>query len=149
MIEQITKFMSLVPLMLPDLINDEIPQDSDIIEGSAILEFNLKEPWNIGLIIDTITDNAKLPLLYHATDKNRSNIHHCCFYSPLEDDCLYKLNIVTNDHAEVTCILATIFKDLIIMEDCMLEDLQRHNVSFDFIQAMTASDVTEQFVALV
>lgn len=149
MIEQITKFMSLVPLMLPDLINDEIPQDSDIIEGSAILEFNLKEPWNIGLIIDTITDNAKLPLLYHATDKNRSNIHHCCFYSPLEDDCLYKLNIVTNDHAEVTCIIATIFKDLIIMEDCMLEDLQRHNVSFDFIQAMTASDVTEQFVALV
>ena len=149
MIEQITKFMSLVPLMLPDLINDEIPQDSDIIEGSAILEFNLKEPWNIGLIIDTITDNAKLPLLYHATDKNRSNIHHCCFYSPLEDDCLYKLNIVTNDHAEVTCIIATIFKGLIIMEDCMLEDLQRHNVSFDFIQAMTASDVTEQFVALV
>jgi len=149
MIEQITKFMSLVPLMLPDLINDEIPQDSDIIEGSAILEFNLKEPWNIGLIIDTITDNAKLPLLYHATDKNRSNIHHCCFYSPLEDDCLYKLNIVTNDHAEVTCIIATIFKDLIIMEDCMLEDIQRHNVSFDFIQAMTASDVTEQFAALV
>lgn len=149
MIEQITKFMSLVPLMLPDLINDEIPQDSDIIEGSAILEFNLIEPWNIGLIIDTITDNAKLPLLYHATDKNRSNIHHCCFYSPLEDDCLYKLNIVTNDHAEVTCIIATIFKDLIIMEDCMLEDLQRHNVSFDFIQAMTASDVTEQFAALV
>lgn len=149
MIEQITKFMSLVPIMLPDLINDEIPQDSDIIEGSAILEFNLKEPWNIGLIIDTITDNAKLPLLYHATDKNRSNIHHCCFYSPLEDDCLYKLNIVTNDHAEVTCIIATIFKDLIIMEDCMLEDLQRHNVSFDFIQAMTASDVTEQFAALV
>lgn len=149
MIEQITKFMSLVPLMLPDLINDEIPQDSDIIEGSAILEFNLKEPWNIGLIIDMITDNAKLPLLYHATDKNRSNIHHCCFYSPLEDDCLYKLNIVTNDHAEVTCIIATIFKDLIIMEDCMLEDLQRHNVSFDFIQAMTASDVTEQFAALV
>lgn len=149
MIEQISKFMSLVPLMLPDLINDEIPQDSDIIEGSAILEFNLKEPWNIGLIIDTITDNAKLPLLYHATDKNRSNIHHCCFYSPLEDDCLYKLNIVTNDHAEVTCIIATIFKDLIIMEDCMLEDLQRHNVSFDFIQAMTASDVTEQFAALV
>lgn len=149
MIEQITKFMSLVPLMLPDLINDEIPQDSDIIEGSAILEFNLKDPWNIGLIIDTITDNAKLPLLYHATDKNRSNIHHCCFYSPLEDDCLYKLNIVTNDHAEVTCIIATIFKDLIIMEDCMLEDLQRHNVSFDFIQAMTASDVTEQFAALV
>ena len=149
MIEQITKFMSLVPLMLPDLINDEIPQDSDIIEGSAILEFNLKEPWNIGLIIDTITDNANLPLLYHATDNNRSNIHHCCFYSPLEDDCLYKLNIVTNDHAEVTCIIATIFKDLIIMEDCMLEDLQRHNVSFDFIQAMTASDVTEQFAALV
>lgn len=149
MIEQITKFMSLVPLMLPDLINDEIPQDSDIIDGSAILEFNLKEPWNIGLIIDTITDNAKLPLLYHATDKNRSNIHHCCFYSPLEDDCLYKLNIVTNDHAEVTCIIATIFKDLIIMEDCMLEDIQRHNVSFDFIQAMTASDVTEQFAALV
>lgn len=149
MIEQITKFMSLVPIMLPDLINDEIPQDSDIIEGSAILEFNLKEPWNIGLIIETITDNAKLPLLYHATDKNRSNIHHCCFYSPLEDDCLYKLNIVTNDHAEVTCIIATIFKDLIIMEDCMLEDLQRHNVSFDFIQAMTASDVTEQFAALV
>lgn len=149
MIEQISKFMSLVPLMLPDLINDEIPQDSDIIEGSAILEFNLKEPWNIGLIIDTITDNAKLPLLYHATDKNRSNIHHCCFYSPLEDDCLYKLNIVTNDHAEVTCIIATIFKDLIIMEDCMLEDIQRHNVSFDFIQAMTASDVTEQFAALV
>ena len=48
MIEQITKFMSLVPLMLPDLIADEIPQDSDIIEDSAILEFNLKEPWNIG-----------------------------------------------------------------------------------------------------
>lgn len=141
--------MSLVPLMLPDLIDDKIPQDSDIIEGSAIIEFNLKEPWNIGLIIDNITDNAKLPLLYHATDVNRSNIHHCCFYSPLEDDCLYKLNIITNDYAEASCIIATIFKEPIIMEDCMLEDLQRHNESFDFIASMTASEVTELFATLV
>ena len=37
MIEQITKFMSLVPLMLPDLIADDIPQDSYFIVDSSIL----------------------------------------------------------------------------------------------------------------
>lgn len=150
MIEEIKKFMGLVPLMLPNLINEDIPEDSDVTEDSAILEFTLAEPLNIGLIMDMIADNTDLLLLYNAKDKQKSAIHHCCFFSsPKIGNIAYKINIVTDDHGDVSTVIATIYDDLLNMEDGLEEDLQRHEGMFDLIQAMSATDVSQLFCTIV
>ena len=150
MIEQIKTFMALVPLMLPKLVDEKVPQDAELTGDSAIMDFNLKEPMNIGIIMDMIVEHIDLLLLYHARANQRSLVHHCCFFvCPKTEECLYKLNVSSNNRGEVLNVIATIYADPTVFQDELEEDLQRHSESFDFIQSMTAVEVGELFATMV
>ena len=45
---EVTKFMAIVPLMLPRLIDSKRCVDPDITEDTAVLYFKLDEPFPIG-----------------------------------------------------------------------------------------------------
>ena len=71
MINAIEKFMGLVPLLLPELINDQQPEDTDIIDNSAILEFRLDEPLPMGYVMDMISNKTEMKLRYNVKEQQR------------------------------------------------------------------------------
>ena len=50
--EEISKFMALVPLMLPKLIRSNGPDETDITDDSGILFFSLEERLPISIVMD-------------------------------------------------------------------------------------------------
>lgn len=147
--EEVTKFMALAPLMLPKLIRDAFPKDTDITEDSAILYYTLEEPLPIGLVMDMLEDDMELSLLYHGTGKENKKLHHCCFFtSPSEGRNMFKFNMVTDNREFVSDLTITIYDSLDTMESELEADLTAHTGSFDFIQAMKVPDLLGLFCTL-
>ena len=57
--EEISKFMALVPLMLPKLIRSNGPDETDITDDSGILFFSLEERLPISIVMDEIDDGME------------------------------------------------------------------------------------------
>lgn len=91
---EVTKFMAIVPLMLPRLIDNKRCVDPDITEDTAVLYFKLDEPFPIGCIMDMLDENVELHLLYHGSNKTDDHFHHCCFFaSPKLGHCMFSINM--------------------------------------------------------
>lgn len=78
---EVTKFMAIVPLMMPRLIDSKRCVDPDITEDTAVLYFKLDEPFPIGCVMDMLDENVELHMLYHGSNKTDNHFHHCCFFA--------------------------------------------------------------------
>lgn len=144
--ESVTKFMALAPLMLPRLIGNGRPDDTDINEDSAVLFFTLEEKLPVGLVMDMLEDDLEQVLLYHGTNKENPKQHHCCFFSnPGVGHDMYRFNVTSDNREMVDGITVTIYDSLDTMEGELENDLKAHEGRFDFIQAMTSIDLLELF----
>lgn len=144
--KEVNKFMALAPLMLPKLIDSKKCAEPDITEDSAILYFTLEESFPIGCVMDMLDDDMDLLLLYHGTSRTNPKIHHCCFFAnPKLGQSMYKVNMVSLTNGFVDGITVTIYDSLDVWEDELESDLMAHELSFDFIQAMTASKLLSVF----
>lgn len=147
--EEITKFMALAPLMLPKLLGDSSPEETDITDEYAILYYTLEEPFPIGFVMELLEDDMELALLYHGTDKNNSKVHHCCFFtSPKSGRNMFKFNLVSDNREMVSDLTISIYDSLDTMESELESDLAAHTDKFDFIQAMQNWDVLSHFCTL-
>lgn len=147
--EEISKFMALVPLMLPKLIRSNGPDETDITDDSGILFFALEERLPISIVMDEIDDGMELKLLYHGTSKDNPRIHHCCFFaSSKASNSMFKFNIVSDEREFVDGLNVTLYDSLDTMESELESDLKSHAVSFDFIQAMEVSELLALFCTL-
>lgn len=147
--EEIKKFMALAPLMLPKLLTGKMPDDSDVTEDTAVLEFSFDEEWPIGIVMDMIEDDMELVLLYHGTSRENAGKHHCCFFSsPSAGRSMYKLNVATDGKGLASGLTATIYNDPQEFEDGLEQDLKLHSASFNFIQSMTDVDVIKLFCTM-
>lgn len=148
--EEIKKFMALASLMLPKLLTGKMPDDSDVTEDSAVLEFNFDEEWPIGIVMDMIEDDMELMLLYHGTSKDNSGKHHCCFFSsPTAGRSMYKINVTTDGKGQTSGLTATIYNDIQDFEEGLEYDLQLHTDSFNFIKSMTDVEVIKLFCTML
>lgn len=148
--DNVTKFMALAPLMLPRLLGDSRPEDTEITEESAVLYFSLEENLHISIVMDMLEEDMELSLLYHGTKKDNSKNHHCCFFaSPTTERNMFKINLTSDNHEMVKSLTVTIYDSLDLMESDLEADLSAHDSGFDFIQSMTASDVLSLFCTLV
>jgi len=147
--EEVTKFMALAPLMLPKLIGDISPDETDITEDFAILYYTLEEPFPIGLAMEMLEDDMELALLYHGTDKTNKKVHHCCFFtSPKAGRNMFKFNLISDNREFVSDLTISIYDTLDVMESELESDLSAHEGKFDFIQAMQNWDVLSHFCTL-
>lgn len=147
--DNVTKFMALAPLMLPRLIGNKRPDDTDITEDSAVLFFTFEEKMFLGTVMDMLEDDMELALLYHGTSKENPKLHHCCFFSnPQTGRDMYKFNIITDNHELASGMNVTVYDSLDTMESELESDLQAHESRFDFIQAMTTSELLELYCSL-
>ncbi len=146
---EVNKFMILAPLMLPKLIDCKKCQEPDITEDSAILYFNLNEPFPIGCVMDMLEDDMDLVLLYHGTKKDSPHIHHCCFFaSPKSGQSMYKINATTDSTGLVKDISVTIFDSIDVWEDELEVDLNTHIGKFDFIVSLSHQELLSIFCKL-
>ena len=147
--DEVTKFMALAPLMLPNLINRPSDDDTEIADEYAILYFPLEERLPIGVIMDTCDRDMELQLLYFGKSQSQPGVQHCSmFTSPVGSNHMFKLNIVSDKSGFVDGITATIYNSLDEMELGLEEDLKAHAATFDFVQAMTTGDVLALFCKL-
>ena len=147
--EEVTKFRALAPLMLPKLIGDTAPDETDITEEYAILYYTLEEPFPIELVMEMLEDDMELALLYHGTDKTNMKVHPCCFFtSPKSGRNMFKFNLVSDNRGFVGDVTISIYDSLDTMESELESDLANHTDKFDFIQAMQNWDVLSHFCTL-
>ena len=148
-VSEVNKFMTLAPLILPKLIDSKKCMEPDITDESAILYFNLEEPFPIGVVMDMLEDDMELVLLYHGTKKDNAHVHHCCFFdSPKVGQSMYKINMTTNNKEFVEGISVSIFESIDIWEDELESDLTSHTGAFDFIQSMSHQELLSTFCKL-
>ena len=147
--DNVTKFLALAPLILPRLIGNGRPDDTDINEDSAVLFFTLEEQLHISLVMDMLEDDMELNLLYHGTSKENPRVHHCCFFaSPGSSRDMLRFNITSDKHEMVDSITVTIYDSLDTMEGELESDLKAHTGRFDFIHSLNTSQLLEIFCSL-
>lgn len=143
---EVTKFMAIVPLMLPRLIDSKRCVDPDITEDTAVLYFKLDEPFPIGCVMDMLDENVELHLLYHSSNKTDEHFHHCCFFaSPKLGHCMFSINMTTNKNTFVEGLSVTVYDSIDVWEDELEKDLELHAKSFDFVKAMTPEQLLSIF----
>ena len=147
--DNVAKFLALAPLMLPKLIGDRTPDETEITDDSAILYFSFEEKQPLNWVMDMLEDDMELTLLYHAVHKSNDKLHHCCFFSnPQADRKMYKFNLISDDGIQTAGMTVSIYDSLDVMESELESDLTSHSYNFNFIHAMDIADVLSLFCSL-
>ena len=145
-VKEVNKFMALMPLMLPKLIDSKQCVEPDIAEDSAVLYFNLEERFPIGMVMDMIDDDLDLQLLYHGSKKSDPRILHCCFFaSPKLGKSMFKINLLTGTDGFVDSVAVTVYDTVDVFAEELDSDLLSHTLSFDFTEAMTSQELLSVF----
>ena len=69
---EISKFMALTPLIVPDLISTDNVSETDITDDYAILYFSFGEKLPIGIVMDSCDKEMELLMLYHASSEQNA-----------------------------------------------------------------------------
>ena len=77
---EISKFMSLAPLIVPDLIRNDKVNETDITDDYGILYFTFGEKLPMGIVMDSCDKEMELLMLYHASSEQNSQLQHCCLF---------------------------------------------------------------------
>jgi len=132
MINEATKrFILLVPLMVPDLIGDNDPDEIITRDGYCILSYNLEQQREIDDVLDIIENEMELTVLYNAVSKVNMLNKQCCAFSHPAGENLYKINIVTNRYGMVDSLTATIYTSLEQMASELQDDARLHRQSYE------------------
>ncbi len=142
---EVTKLMAIVPLMLPRLIGQVIPDYADIKDEVAYLNFKLEEPLTIGLVMDAMEDDLEALLLYHGVDKNNKKQHQASFFKA--ESIMYIIHFVTDSREMVSDFTVSVFDSLDRMESEMEENLIVAE-KMDCIQSMSKEDVLRYFCTI-
>ena len=145
---EISKFLSLAPLIMPTLIRDT-KAESEITDDYAVLYFSFGERLPIGLVMDSCDADMELLMLYHATSKSNSNLHHCCFFPvPQNLTSMFKINIETDEHGYANGLTVTIYDAPDVWEQALETDLVAHSHNYDFTEAIKVSEILSLFMKL-
>ena len=147
--DNVTKFLALAPLIMPKLIGDASPDETEITDDSAVLYFAFKEAQPLSWVMDVMEDEMEMTLLYHGINKRDEHLHHCCFFSsPQSGRNMFKINIVSDNLENANGLTVSIYESLDVMESELESDLQAHTYTYDFVQAMSTADLLSLFCTL-
>lgn len=147
---EISKFMALAPLIMPDLIHNDSATESDVTDDYAILYFSFGEKLPIGLVMDSCDKEMELLMLYHASSEQNQQLQHCCFF-PLPKDgiCMFKINIVTDNLGFADGLSVTIFDATEIWEQALESDIAAHSKGYTLTDAIKSNDLLSLFMKVM
>ena len=147
---EISKFMSLAPLIVPYLIRNDKANETDITDDYGILYFTFGEKLPMGIVMDSCDKEMELLMLYHASSEQNSQLQHCCLFPmPKKGACLFKINIVTDTHGLTDGLTVTIYDAPEILEQALEADLTAHSKGFALTDAIKAGELLSLFMEVM
>lgn len=149
---EITKFLSLASLIMPDIIRDDKIVESDITDDYAILYFTFGEKLSIGHVMDSCDSNMELLMLYHAFIEQTPQLQHCCFFPmPKDGESMFKINIVTDSRGFTNGITVTVFDTNApdIWEQSLKDDIVAHFKNFKFTEVIKDNELLSLFMNIL
>lgn len=134
--EAIRRYLMLAPLMIPNIIGDNKPDEIIKRDGYAILTYSLDNQFVFEDIVNTIEHEMKLNVLYFAVSKVNVLNKHCCLFSQPEGGNMFKLNIVANQSGTVDGITTTIYTSIEQMVSELQDDRRLHLQNYDCSELM-------------
>ena len=125
--EAIKRYLMLAPLMIPDIIGDNKPDEIIKRDGYAILTYSLDNQYSFENIVNLLENEMELTVLYNAKscEVNSLNKHSCLFSQP-DGGNMFKVNIVTNQNGFVDTITTTIYTSIEQMASELQDDRRLH-----------------------
>lgn len=147
---EISKFLALAPLIMPDLIRYDKTTESDITDDYAILYFTFGEKLPISLVMDSCDSDMELLMLYHASSELTPKLQHCCFF-PIPKDCevKFKINIVTDNRGFADGLTATIFDENDVWEQALENDIAAHSNGYNFTEVVKDNNLLALFIDIL
>lgn len=143
---EISKFLALAPLIMPDLIRDSATE-SDITDDYAILYFAFNEKLPIGLVMDSCDTDMELLLLYHASHNDSAQTQHCCFFPmPKTGGSMFKINIITDNRGFTDGLSVTIYDAPDIWEEALESDINVHSNGYTFTEVINDNELLSLFM---
>lgn len=128
---QIKKFMTLAPLLLPELIGDSLASRVVRSDDSAMLTFVLeRDDWPFDQVVTMLTQDMELVLLYDAVTEGSPSLHHFCAFSAPSSGDMLRVNVVTSPAGTVACLVVTVYSSLELMAADLQDDLEAHLSGF-------------------
>lgn len=128
---QIKKFMTLAPLLLPELIGDSLASRVVRFDDSAMLTFELeRDDWPFDQVVTMLTQDMELVLLYDAVTEGSPSLHHFCAFSAPSSGDMLRVNVVTSPESSVSHLVVTLYSSLELMATELVDDLEIHMSGF-------------------
>lgn len=128
---QIKKFMTLAPLLLPELIGDSLASRVVRFDDSAMLTFELeRDDWPFDQVVTMLTQDMELVLLYDAVTEGSPSLHHFCAFSAPSSGDMLRVNVVTSPESSVSHLVVTLYSSLELMATELEDDLEIHMSGF-------------------
>lgn len=147
---EISKFMALAPLIMPELIRNDRTTETDITEEYAILYFSFGERLPIGMVMDSCGEDMELIMLYHAASEQNKELQHCCFFPlPKVGGSMFKINIVTDNLGFADGVTVTIYDGTDIWEQALESDILAHSKGYVMTDAVKGNELLSLFMNLI
>lgn len=144
--EEISRFKTIVSLLLPELIQNGYADKPTIYEEYAILSYDVQDPVPLDDVMDMLEDNAGLAILYQHVPSDATLFGHsvCAFPNP-SLGLMYKLNAATDDSGCVDRVTVTVFDSLEQMHSELMSDLMLHSDRGRFVIHMDEAELYNLF----
>lgn len=141
------KFMALIPMQLPELINRAWMEEPDIYDDYALLVFTFPNEYSLVQVIEKIEQETGLILLYHKVSSDSTSFgHYCCAYSNPDFGHMYKINAATNGKGVVNNVTVTIYESLEFMCGDLCNEVLLHSKSGYFKSKREKPEILANFI---
>ena len=128
---QIKKFMTLAPLLLPELIGDSLASRVERSDEFAVMTFELeRDDWPFDQVVMMLTQDMELLPLYDAVVEESPSLHHFCAFSAPSSGDMLRVNVVTSPAGSVACLVVNVYCSLELMAADLQDDLEAHMSGF-------------------
>ena len=128
--QSIKKFTQLAPLLVPELLDGTSPT-SESVQGEAIIfDYPIPKAMHMDRVIELLTTDMDLTLLYRAVSKDENFYYHACAFSKPDIDFMFKINVCSNTEGMVNGLTVAIYGSLEQMSYDLEEDLELHRQQY-------------------
>lgn len=142
---QYQKWLMLAPLMLPDLIGDNNPDEVKQTEDEIILTYYLeKKTWQLADVIDMLTLDMELKQLYIAQEQDTNIFLYCAFSQPASGD-MFKVNCSTNSNGLIDSLTVHIYGSVELIVTDLEKDLLECESKYTLYNNLTIPELFIEF----
>lgn len=144
--KEVEDFIRIAPLILPELLGDVNPGETDYDDEVAVIPYTLKSQYDIEEVMDFLEDQMEMTILYHFVPSTHTTYgHQCCAYSDVRFGHMFKIHAVTDEHGLIGSLTVTVFSSLEIMATNLMSDIDSHEKRGRFLYKRTKQQLLVEF----